>query len=92
MLTLTDNATNEIRNLLADPTTPDGCGVRISTDPAADRLSLTVAALPAEDDQVLDDAGARVFVDSGVAPLLDHKALDASVINGGLQFSLVEQD
>lgn len=91
MLTLTDNATNEIRNLLADPAAPDGCGVRISADPGADGLSLTVAALPAEDDEVLDESGARVFVDAGVAPLLDHKSLDANITGAGLQFSLIEQ-
>lgn len=89
MLTLTDNATIEIRNLLEAPAAPDGSGVRIAADPTSGGLSLSLAAEPLDGDQVLDEEGARVFLEPQVATLLDDKSLDASVTDGGgVQFML----
>jgi iron-sulfur cluster assembly protein len=78
VLTLTDTATSEIRNIIDDPQVPDGCGLRIANDPAAGGLTLTLASAPAEDDQVLDENGARVFLEPQAAVMLDDKALDAA--------------
>ena len=92
MLTLTDSATTEIRNIMSDPQVPDGCGLRIANDPSAGGLTLTLASAPAEDDQVLDDAGARVFLEPQAAQLLDDKALDAATDGAGeLQFTVAAQ-
>lgn len=89
MLTLTDNATSEIRNIIEDPQVPDGCGLRIANDPAAGGLTLTLAAAPSEDDHVLDDGGARVFLAPQAAQLLDDKALDAAKDGDGqLRFTV----
>ena len=44
---------------------------------------MAAAATPEEGDQVVDEKGARVFVDSGVAALLDDKVLDARVDDAG---------
>ena len=89
MLTLTDTASTEIRNIIADPEVPDGCGLRIANDPAAGGLTLTLATAPAEDDQVLDENGARVFLEPQAAMMLDDKALDATHDdNGQLRFSV----
>ena len=91
MLTLTDDATTQIRNIIESPEVPDGCGVRIATDPASGGLSLALAATPAEDDQVLDEAGARVFLEPQAAIMLDDKALDASTdATGQVRFSIAE--
>jgi Fe-S cluster assembly iron-binding protein IscA len=88
-LTLTPNATTEIRQLVDAPTTPDGCGVRIATDPAGAGLSLSLAATPAEDDHVIDDAGARVFLEPHAAELLEDQTLDAQVDEAGqLRFTV----
>jgi Fe-S cluster assembly iron-binding protein IscA len=92
VLSLTENATTEIRNLIDDPGVPSGGGVRIATDPAGGGLSLALAATPAEDDQVLDDAGARVFLEPQAAALLVDKALDARTDGDGqVQFSIADQ-
>lgn len=92
MLTLTDNAVVAIRNITAQQEVPDGSGVRIATDDQAGALTLSLAPQPAEGDQVVDREGARLFVDEQAAPLLDDKALDASVDGqGAVQFSLAEQ-
>lgn len=92
MLTLTDNATTEIRNIVADPQVPDGCGLRIANDPAAGGLTLTLASAPAEDDQVLEDGGARVFLEPEAAALLDDKSLDAQPDGDGqLRFTVAAQ-
>ena len=51
-----------------------------------------VTADPQPDDQVLEAEGARVFVDSDVAPSLDDKALDAQInAQGQVEFRIAEQ-
>jgi len=93
VLTLTDNAASAIRTLTEQPEAPDGCGLRIANDPAAGGLTLAVASVPHEGDQVIDDnAGARVFVEAEAAMILDDKALDAATDEGGrLQFAIAPQ-
>jgi Fe-S cluster assembly iron-binding protein IscA len=93
MLTLTNNASLAIEGILSASTIPDGAGVRIAPPPgedaeAADQLQVTIAGAPADTDQVIDDAGARVFVDETVAPLLDDKLLDADLVEDQVHFSL----
>ena len=92
MLSLTDGATMQIRNIIQSPEVPDGYGVRIAADPGG-RLSLELAAMPAEDDQVLDDDGARVFLEPQAAAILNDKALDAQADSTGqVQFSIAETE
>jgi len=92
MLTMTENAVTEIRNLTELPEAPQGGGVRIASDPAAGGLSLTLAATPADDDTVVDTDGARLFLDSTAATMLDDKTLDAVAgPTGQTQFAIAEQ-
>jgi iron-sulfur cluster assembly protein len=92
MLTVTDNAAAEIRSLISRPEVPDGGGMRIASDPAAGALTLSLAPEPAADDAVLDAAGARVFLDTAAASMLDDKALDATIDpEGRVQFVVAEQ-
>jgi iron-sulfur cluster assembly protein len=92
MLTVTDNAVAVIRNLTGQQQVPDGAGLRIATDPSAGSLTLSLAPEPQEGDQVLDASGARLFLDSEAAQLLDDKALDAAVDAAGtVQFAVAEQ-
>jgi iron-sulfur cluster assembly protein len=92
VLTLTESATTEIRNLIANnPEVPDEAGVRIATTPDGTNLSLTLALVPSEDDAVLTEGGARVFLEPTAAELLDDKALHAAVDEQGqVQFALAE--
>jgi iron-sulfur cluster assembly protein len=92
VLTLTDNAATEIRNLVAHPDVPDEGGVRIAsnTDGA---LTLAIAAGPADGDEVVEDAGARVFLESDAGSMLDDKTLDAGVDpEGHLQFAIAVKE
>ena len=93
MLTVTDSATTEIRNLIAtNPEIPDGAGVRIAREPDGSSLTLALALTPAEDDTVLDADGARVFVEQTTVPLLDDKTLDAQPDQSGqVQFAIAQQ-
>lgn len=91
MLSVTDNAATAIRSLTAQPEVPEGAGLRIATDPGAGSLTLSLAPEPGEGDQVLDTSGARLFLDTEAAELLDDKALDAVQAEDGVQFSLVQQ-
>lgn len=91
MLTLTDNAASVIRNITGQEDVPAGAGLRIAANPDG-ALNLNLSPAPEEGDQVVDDGGARLFLDSDAAVMLDDKALDAAVdAEGGVQFALAEQ-
>ena len=93
MLTITDTAAEAIRGIVAAPEIPEGAGLRIATQPAAGAaaLEVTVAEHPAETDQVVSEAGARVFVEADAIPLLDDKELDAQIEGTRVGFTLGEQ-
>lgn len=92
MLTMTENAVTEIRNLTDLSQAPEGGGVRIAADPAAGDLTLSLAAKPADDDTVLDNDGARLFLDANAKTILDDKTLDVvKDPNGEIQFAVAEQ-
>lgn len=92
MLAVTDNAAMAIRDITEAQEVPPGAGLRIAADAAAGSLTLSLAAEPFDGDQVVDAAGARVFLDSDAALLLDDKALDAEVdAAGAVQFAVAEQ-
>jgi Fe-S cluster assembly iron-binding protein IscA len=52
---------------------------------------LTVVPLPAEDDEVIDEQGARVFLEPEAASLLEEKVLDASVEQDQVAFTIADQ-
>ena len=84
MIRLTENARTAIRRLTAPERCglPPGAGMRIT---AADGqpehrgldLGLAVTALPGPADEVVDDHGARVFLEPGAARALGEQTLDA---------------
>jgi iron-sulfur cluster assembly protein len=91
VLTLTDNAATEIRNLVANPEVPEEGGVRIASNQDG-ALTLALAAGPADGDDVVDQSGARVFLEPQAGQLLDDKLLDAGVDpEGNVQFSIGQQ-
>jgi iron-sulfur cluster assembly protein len=93
MLALTDNATNVIRALADRPELPDASGLRIaSVDDGAGSLTITTAGTPELGDQVVEEEGARVFLEPGAAQILDDKVLDAEVNEQGqVQFLVATQ-
>ena len=87
MLVLTEAAAEVVKSVTSTPQTPDGTGLRIVSaapqpeDPGA--LTLAAAAGPGENDQVIEAAGARVFLDPQAAVYLDDKVLDAQLDEQG---------
>lgn len=91
MLTLTSTAASAIRALVDASELPEAGGLRISDDPSGTSLTLALAAVPAEDDRVVDDSGAHVFLAPHAASLLDDKTLDAGTDGEGrLQFGITQ--
>lgn len=94
MLTLTPDAAQTIERLLDSPEMPDAGGLRIAAtesmngDAEARTLQVTLAPEPGPEDVILEDAGARVFIEETVVPFLDDKLLDVAVDGERTQFSL----
>ena len=93
MLTLTDSAVSAIRTLTSQPEVPGDTGLRIMAQDEGTTFQLALAEAPAAGDQVVEEGGARVFVEPTAAAVLDDKALDAQVNEqGDLMFRISEQD
>jgi iron-sulfur cluster assembly protein len=89
VLALTSNAVSAIQQITAAPEVPHGAGLRIATGQAeAERFTLSVVTGPDLDDQVVEDQGARLFLDPAAAAALDDKTMDAQVDGTGVQFLL----
>jgi Fe-S cluster assembly iron-binding protein IscA len=94
MLTLTDSAVSAIRTLTSQPEQPGETGLRIMAqgDGGASSFQLALVDGPAAGDQVVEEGGARVFVEAAAAEVLEDKALDAQVNEqGDLAFRISEQ-
>jgi iron-sulfur cluster assembly protein len=77
MLTLTPSAVEAVDTLLhSSPEVPDDAGLRIGTA-GESQLTIGLAAEPAPGDQVIEEGGARVFLDSGAAEMLQDAQLEA---------------
>jgi Fe-S cluster assembly iron-binding protein IscA len=91
MLTLTPSAVDAVDALLhSNPEIPDDAGLRIASNGEAE-FSLGIVAAPAPGDQVIQDGGARVFVDEAAAPLIDDAQLDAHAQGDQVAFGLSPQ-
>jgi Fe-S cluster assembly iron-binding protein IscA len=93
MITLTDGAVSAIRSLTSQPELPVQSGLRIvaqNEGEAALQLALTEG--PVAGDQVVEEGGARVFLEPAAAAVLADKALDAEVNEqGSVAFSVCDQ-
>ncbi|WP_454197334.1 hypothetical protein [Nocardia sp. Marseille-Q1738] len=93
MLMITPAAIEAVRSITSVEGAPEDAGLRISTADDAETLQLAVAAEPAEQDQVLDAEGSRIFLDQQAAAFLDDKILDTGLTpNGQGTFVLAQQD
>jgi iron-sulfur cluster assembly protein len=86
MLMVTENAGRAIESIVANAEMPDGSGLRIDAPdqpPAPDgsgiTLQLQVARQPAEQDEVVSEGDAKVFIAPRAAQMLDDKVLDVRV-------------
>jgi iron-sulfur cluster assembly protein len=54
-------------------------------------FQLSIVPLPAEDDEVIEEHDARVFLEPEAASLLDDKVLDATVESNRVAFTIADQ-
>jgi iron-sulfur cluster assembly protein len=68
-------------------------GVRLVAEQAGTQTNfqLSVVPLPAEDDEVIEEQDARVFLEPEAASLLDDKVLDATVEQNKVAFTIADQ-
>lgn len=93
MLTLTENASTVVKNIVDQSGGTQDGGLRISQD-AVDSPALHVipTEAPQPGDHVLEESGARVFLEETAAETLEDKILDAQVDDdGGVQFTIAVQ-
>ena len=92
MLVLTEAAAEAVKSVTSTSRPRDGAGLRITSAPypeSPDALRVTAAAGPAENDQVIEASGARVFMEPQAAAYLEDKVLDAQLDeHGKARFSL----
>jgi iron-sulfur cluster assembly protein len=93
LLALTDNAVQAVRDIVsASEQVPETGGLRLVAERAGTQANfqLSVVSLPAEDDEVIEEQGARVFLEPEAASLLDDMVLDASVEHNQVAFTIAE--
>jgi iron-sulfur cluster assembly protein len=93
LLTLTEGAAEAVKSIVSSsPNVPDTAGLRISEEESQDgeaRFQLSLAEMPLDEDEVIEENGARIFLESDAAQGLEDKILDAAIgETGGVQFTL----
>jgi Fe-S cluster assembly iron-binding protein IscA len=96
MLVLTEAAAEVVKSVTSTPQVPEGAGLRIASSTQGTEnpgdLRLAATGAPGEDDQVIEAAGARVFLEPQAAAYLEDKVLDARVDEQGkAHFTLAVQ-
>jgi iron-sulfur cluster assembly protein len=86
VLTLTNHAQDAVRTLTQDPQAPESAGLRIAA--GNEGLELMLVAEPAPGDELIDDGGARVFLEQQAAQLLEERTLDAAIEGDKVNFFL----
>ena len=95
MLAITDTAAEAINGIVTSQEAPETAGLRIvarTENQPEGALEVSVAATPAEDDEVVEESGAQVFLEPRAAEVLDDKVLDAEVNEQGqVRFAVGQQ-
>lgn len=95
MLAITDTAAEAINGIVTTHEAPETAGLRIVARPESQpegALEVSVAATPAEDDEVVQESGAQVFLEPLAAKALDDKVLDAEIDEQGqVRFAIDQQ-
>ena len=91
MITLTNEATDAIRELVGNAELPDTGGLRLdmndgTLNSAPPSLALTLVESPVTGDEVIDEGDVHVYVSREAAPLLDGKEIDARSEADGVTF------
>lgn len=93
MLTVSETASEAIRQLVEASPVPASAGVRIAAagEPTEQGLPLALALVEAPEpgDAVVEQSEASVFIEAQVADFLDDTTLDAEVSDGEVSFALL---
>jgi len=94
LLAITDAAAVAVKGVVSAHGAPEGAGLRIAMPPEGapeGGLEVKLAVVPAEDDEVVEEGGAHVFLEPRAAEALGDKLLDAQVEGGQVRFTVSEQ-
>ena len=94
MLALTESAVQAVKRIVSSSEeTGETGGLRVVAEHAGVQVNfqLRVVALPREDDEVIEENGARLFLDPEASSLLEDKVLNANVEQSQVEFTLAEQ-
>jgi len=94
VLALTDSAVQAVTHIVSssDQDSETG-GLRMVAEREGAQMNfqLSIAEMPAEDDEVVEEQGARVFLEPEAASLLDDKVLDANIEQDRVAFTIADQ-
>jgi Fe-S cluster assembly iron-binding protein IscA len=92
MLTLTENASTILKQI-STQTEGEEAALRITAQPDdAGSFGIAPSEQPEPGDQVVEQAGAKLYLESQAAEVLDDKILDAGVDEAGnVQFAIGQQ-
>ena len=92
MLSLTEQAKEVIKGIVGEVGPEAGLRITASGDGNGDTaLDFDLAPAPGEGDEVVEDDGAKVFLDEAAAAVLADKTLDVEEHGDHFHFSLGEQ-
>jgi iron-sulfur cluster assembly protein len=94
LLALTDSAVEAVKHIVSSSEeASETAGLRLVAQQvgAQANFQLNVVPLPAEDDEVIEEREARVFLEPEAASLLDDKVLDATVEQNKVAFTIADQ-
>ncbi|MCY7325607.1 MAG: Fe-S cluster assembly protein HesB [Microbacteriaceae bacterium] len=88
-LTLTDKASTVVKAISTQSTDPESGGLRIAVEGDAADFSISVVPAAEPSDTLVENDGARVFLDPSAAEALSEAVLDADVEDdGAVRFSV----
>ncbi len=91
MLTLTENAAHAVHDLTERAGLPADGGIRIAESPEGGAFDLALVPAPVEGDALIEQEGARVFVEPAAGEALAEQQLDAQATDEGTGFTLTPQ-
>lgn len=96
MLSITPQASEAIRGILASEQVPEGAVLRLSSQEQPDPqtgpgLVISVTDSPPPEDKTVEGDEVEVSVEPTAAEILDDKQLDATVSEGQVAFTIGDQ-
>lgn len=91
MLNVTETAQTAISSIAEQAELPPTGGVRIAMSDGGTDVQMSLVPEPVEGDEVVEAPGARVFMPSETALLLERQELDAAPTPEGTGFTLRAQ-